>query len=143
MKRKFSHPGHSNVKDAADMVRRTLVVEGFTGSIASVIVGAKPQRFQLSRKKGFKLPPNTVVVTRGPGKLFGNPFLVKNVIEFFGKQKAQQACVDSFREWLNESTEGSELKPLIRAKLRGKNLACWCPLGSPCHADVLLEIANK
>lgn len=37
----------------------------------------------------------------------------------------------------------------IRAALRGKDLACWCPLidknGAPvpCHADVLLEIANK
>ncbi|KMS57958.1 hypothetical protein V473_07255 [Sphingobium cupriresistens LL01] len=28
------------------------------------------------------------------------------------------------------------------ANLRGKNLACWCPLDQPCHADVLLEIAN-
>ena len=28
-------------------------------------------------------------------------------------------------------------------ELRGKNLACWCPLDQPCHADVLLEIANK
>jgi hypothetical protein len=29
------------------------------------------------------------------------------------------------------------------ADLRGKNLACWCPLDQPCHADVLLEIANR
>ena len=28
------------------------------------------------------------------------------------------------------------------AQLRGKDLACWCPLGQPCHADVLLELAN-
>jgi hypothetical protein len=31
----------------------------------------------------------------------------------------------------------------IRAELRGKNLACWCPLDAPCHADVLLELANS
>ena len=30
----------------------------------------------------------------------------------------------------------------IRTELRGKNLACWCPLGGPCHADVLLALAN-
>lgn len=36
----------------------------------------------------------------------------------------------------------------IRAELAGKNLACWCPLVDtdgnpvPCHADVLLELAN-
>ena len=28
-------------------------------------------------------------------------------------------------------------------KLRGHDLACWCPLDSPCHADVLLELANS
>jgi hypothetical protein len=28
-------------------------------------------------------------------------------------------------------------------ELRGKNLACWCPLDQPCHADVLLELVNR
>lgn len=28
-------------------------------------------------------------------------------------------------------------------ELRGKNLACWCPLNQPCHADVLLKLANR
>ncbi|MBO0882015.1 MAG: DUF4326 domain-containing protein, partial [Mycobacterium sp.] len=31
----------------------------------------------------------------------------------------------------------------IRAELRGHDLACWCPLEQPCHADVLLAIANR
>lgn len=30
----------------------------------------------------------------------------------------------------------------VRLNLRGKDLACWCPLDQPCHADVLLAIAN-
>lgn len=30
----------------------------------------------------------------------------------------------------------------IRAELAGRDLACWCPLDQPCHADVLLEIAK-
>lgn len=30
----------------------------------------------------------------------------------------------------------------IRHDLAGKNLACWCPPDQPCHADVLLQIAN-
>lgn len=30
----------------------------------------------------------------------------------------------------------------IRRELAGKDLMCWCPLDMPCHADVLLEIAN-
>lgn len=33
--------------------------------------------------------------------------------------------------------------PMDVAPLRGKNLACWCPLDEPCHADVLLEVANR
>lgn len=31
----------------------------------------------------------------------------------------------------------------IRKELAGSDLACWCPLDQPCHADVLLEIANR
>jgi uncharacterized protein DUF4326 len=31
----------------------------------------------------------------------------------------------------------------VRAALRGRDLACWCPLDVPCHADVLLEVANQ
>jgi hypothetical protein len=31
----------------------------------------------------------------------------------------------------------------IITQLRGKNLACWCKLGQPCHADILLELSNK
>jgi Domain of unknown function (DUF4326) len=30
----------------------------------------------------------------------------------------------------------------VTEELRGKNLACWCKLGNPCHADVLLRWAN-
>jgi hypothetical protein len=30
----------------------------------------------------------------------------------------------------------------VRAELAGHDLACWCPLDSPCHADILLEQAN-
>ena len=32
---------------------------------------------------------------------------------------------------------------MIQRELRGKDLACWCPLNHPCHADVLLELANQ
>jgi hypothetical protein len=35
-----------------------------------------------------------------------------------------------------------ERRAEIRRELGGKDLACWCPLDKPCHADVLLEIAN-
>ena len=35
-----------------------------------------------------------------------------------------------------------ETRPVDLAELRGKNLACWCRPGEPCHADVLLRLAN-
>jgi hypothetical protein len=36
---------------------------------------------------------------------------------------------------------GLDAKRLDLSELRGKDLACWCPLDQPCHADVLLELA--
>ncbi len=32
---------------------------------------------------------------------------------------------------------------LVRMELAGRNLACWCAIGDPCHGDVLLEVANS
>ena len=63
--------------------------------------------------------------------------------------------VDCFRDWLAQSDQGRNWWQgpesdayLARIRenlpeLRGKNLACWCALDKPCHADVLLEIANN
>jgi hypothetical protein len=31
----------------------------------------------------------------------------------------------------------------VRRELRGRDLACYCPLDESCHADVLIEIANR
>lgn len=31
----------------------------------------------------------------------------------------------------------------LREDLGGRDLACWCPLDAPCHADVLLELADR
>jgi hypothetical protein len=70
------------------------------------------------------MPANAVSVTR-PGK-WGNPYTV----EEYGREQA----IRLYREWL----AGKDL-----SELRGKNLACYCKLDEPCHADVLLELANK
>jgi hypothetical protein len=45
---------------------------------------------------------------------------------------------------LGPSVEAGEApsREEIREALRGKNLMCWCPTNQPCHADVLLELAN-
>lgn len=83
------------------------------------------------------MPDGAVYVGR-PGP-FGNPFLV----EVDGDRAG---IVAKFREWLAGTTwYGGRDPALMRRRLRdlaGKNLACWCPLDQPCHADVLLEIAN-
>ncbi len=102
-----------------------------------------PERIQLRRTKGWKMPPNTVKVTR-PGK-WGNPFIVNPHVRPGSGSGAIYTCVptledaiETFREWMRlENREET-----ARAELRGKNLGCWCKLGEACHADVLLEIAN-
>lgn len=100
------------------------------------------ERVQLSRKKGFRLPPNTRVVAR-PSK-WGNPFkigthtaIAEGINGWSGPTiRTVEEAVAAYREWMSPHAD------LVRADLAGKNLACWCPLDKPCHADVLLELAN-
>ncbi len=113
-----------------------------------------PSRIRLSRAKGWRLPENAVSVAR-PGK-FGNPFKVDEcrAAGFSGTDwQVAYRCVDAFRVWLGprwrinwdgEESEAARTKLLdALPTLRGKNLACWCAPDQPCHADVLLEMANK
>lgn len=108
------------------------------GSRLKRLVG--PRRIQRRRTKGWRMPPNTVSVCR-PGK-FGNPFAVTD-------ERTQAEAVAAFRTWLTVDgcTAGlPERKQQILEslhELRGKNLACFCKEGTPCHADVLLELANE
>ncbi len=98
-------------------------------------LGPSPRRVRLSRTKGFRLPPNTVVVSR-PSK-WGNPFKAETRK---GITITREEAVDLYAELL--TTRCRHLWPEIRQKLGGKNLACWCPLDGRCHADTLLRIAN-
>jgi len=100
----------------------------------------KPHRVQLRRTKDWKLPENTVTVSRGPGRMWGNPFRIGD----FGIPDAA-AAVERFEEWLQGRVTGPDRPSIdeIRSALRGKNLACWCRLDQPCHADVLLRLANE
>jgi hypothetical protein len=50
--------------------------------------------------------------------------------------------IHSFRDWIETNMSDHDRSSYL-APLRGKNLACWCKLDAPCHADVLLELANK
>ena len=109
----------------------------------------KPQRIQLSRAKGWRLPPETVVVAR-PGK-WGNPFRIGDTAERWGEPNIFESlrivdaatAVALHREWLElHLAQHPEIMLPALDELRGKNLACWCSLGAPCHADTLLELAN-
>ena len=112
------------------------------------------QRIKLRRTKGWRMPPNTIVVTR-PGA-FGNPFTPEQCREagYTGTDtEIKERCVEAFRAWLGphwrENWDGSESEKrrenILRRlpELRGKNLACWCKQVDACHGDVLLELANK
>lgn len=99
-----------------------------------------PTRIQLRRAKGWKMPSNTVKVDRSTK--WGNPYRVGMWKDF-----SAQHAVGLFRRWVEGepslmSAGWPPSKDAIQRHLRGKNLACWCAPGEPCHADVLLEIAN-
>ena len=109
------------------------------------------ERIQRKRTKGWRMPPNTVYVGR-PGK-FGNPYLTwlrtkEEAIEAY--RMGVEGRWDELQRWQAHGFAWMEYHVIpwfkrIREslpELRGKNLACWCPLDQPCHADVLLELAN-
>lgn len=62
---------------------------------------------------------------------WGNPFKI-------GRDGDRDEVIAKYRSFLNRSPE---LKALAREELAGRDLVCWCA-PEPCHADVLLEVAN-
>ena len=115
-----------------------------------------PKRIQLRRTKGWRKPEGAIVVAR-PSK-WGNPYRADDypravwidddphptpthpvdrrrwaVVDFTSLVKYQVGTRSTMYPSLAE----------IRAELAGRDLACWCPLDQPCHADVLLDLANE
>ena len=82
------------------------------------------KRIQRRRAKGWRMPPGAVYVGR-PSR-WGNPC----------------DTVEDFRYMLQVNQLERCSVEDVRSQLRGRDLACWCPLDRPCHADVLLEVAN-
>ncbi len=109
-----------------------------------------PQRIQLQRTKGWRMPPNTRKVDRSTR--FGNPFE--------GKTYGREEAVQMHLAWLTGKMTDEVIEaryPSLVAKhlisrrrhvraalcaLRSMNLACWCPPSAACHADLLLQLAN-
>ena len=97
-----------------------------------------PQRIQLRRSKGWKLPPGTLKVDRTTR--WGNPFTVQE----FGSVEAAVARHAAWMRGEADAPDGRappDVAELVAA-LGGRNLACWCALDGPCHADLLLALAN-
>jgi hypothetical protein len=99
---------------------------------------ARPMRVQLKRSAGWKMPPNTVKIDRTTR--WGNPFTVAEC-------GSAAAAVARHSRWMRgEIGAPGGVEPpsaeVLRAALGGRNLACWCALNGPCHADLLLVLAN-
>lgn len=104
-----------------------------------------PIRIQRRRARGWKMPTNTKYV--GRGSLYGNPFRVARSpfeLKYGGALivESPAEAVEKFREWIRHTSEGRFVAGCAARNLWGLDLACWCPADQPCHADVLLEIAN-
>ena len=78
------------------------------------------------------MPDGAVYV--GRGTKWGNPYVGDGPHD-------RERMAKLYAEYLDRP-EQKGLVEAIRDELRGKDLACWCPTDGPCHADVLLRIAN-
>lgn len=120
----------------------------------------QPVRMQRQRKKGFVLSLSSrafngrdVVYVGRPSK-WGNPFKVGlNSIGGFYKTLNIDDVLEHYKNFIDKQIRSKEAlqivingiffnKPFDITELRGKNLACWCKPGQPCHADILLKLAN-
>lgn len=108
----------------------------------------KPQRIQRKRVKGFDMQAESikanglpaVSVTR-PGR-YGNPYKVGDWNTDIREVVTLEKCLEYFEYYLHRKYPGNLLAEFL-SPLRGKNLACFCPLDLPCHTDILLRLANK
>jgi hypothetical protein len=96
----------------------------------------EPKRIRRSRAKGWKMPPDTIYV--GRPTVWGNPYAVGATL-LSGETLTAEKAVALYEQHLRENFDVSD----IRHCLRGQDLACWCELDQPCHADVLLRVANS
>lgn len=131
------------------------------------------QRIQRKRIKGWRMPAGTIYVGRPSmwgNPFYVRPSLYmdhwsvyfedKSIsAEFLLKRDAQIEAVRLFEKWFSIEIaavgtdlhnfrnrygwRGFQLACAARNLLRNKDLACWCAPDEPCHADVILEVANS
>ena len=97
---------------------------------------SKPKRIQRSRAKDWKMPPNAIYV--GRPTVWGNPYVVGSEL-MNGETLTAEKAVKLYEQHIADNFSERD----IRHCLHDKDLACWCALDEPCHADVLLRIANS
>lgn len=121
-----------------------------------------PIRIQRRRTAGWRMPEGAIYV--GRGTTYGNPFRiyehcrgpngdwgVEDTGRFnlpmghgWSREGAACAAVKAYARALDEAYPPiSTARFILADNLCGHDLACWCPLDMPCHADVLLELANQ
>jgi hypothetical protein len=116
-----------------------------------------PKRIQRKRTKGWRMPEGAVYVGR-PSR-YGNPWVIRHIGRFGKMLGAYWMVQDTTRNWYPSSQRVAQrfavwmFRRFVRNQfvqrrlpldeLRGKDLVCWCRLDTPCHADILLELANK
>ncbi len=112
-------------------------------------MSTEPKRIQRKRTKGWRMPEGAVYVGR-PTE-WGNPWTVGAPIMLEWHDRRWGDGSLSCREMVTTAELSVALYRIaftpdateIRNELAGRDLACWCPLDQPCHADVLLELANR
>lgn len=106
-----------------------------------------PERIQRRRAHGWRMPTGAVYV--GRPTMWGNPFRAGEDLYGLWRELAYPVGGRAVRDAAHavalyqvraRISIGFDL--VARRDLRGSDLACWCPLDQPCHADVLLEVAN-
>jgi hypothetical protein len=106
-----------------------------------------PKRIQFRRVKGWRKPQNTVIVTR-PSR-WENPYIIRPILEPQTEiQSGRRTYIavptreEAVRRFRDEHMT-PDRREQAKRELKGKDIACYCKLDEPCHADVLIEIANS
>jgi hypothetical protein len=96
-----------------------------------------PYRFQRSSRAGWRKPEGGYCIGRsGP---FAIPWRTVRPGPDGGIPRTSAEIVDLYRDWLKTQPK---LRRLARERLADRPLGCYCDYWKPCHADVLLEVAN-
>jgi len=100
----------------------------------------RPRRLRLSRKKGFDLQAESKRLNGLPATVVSRPARWSNPWRIGATEAG--VLIDRAKALRRYRTFIRGKEDAIRRELHGKNLACWCALDVPCHADILLAIAN-